>query len=373
MSRVYIIIISLFILVGSCFGQTIIEMENEGGVYKVPCKVNGVKMKFIFDSGAATVCISEAMADYMYDNGYITLDDVKGMGRSQVADGRIVENIRINLRDIEIAGMHLHNVEGVVILGLQGSLLLGQSVIQALGRITIDGNRLIIHNATQYLSEEQIEYMRNESSRLIQEKDYHAALVHLKKLYNNEACTFINLYEYAYSLSQDKQYDEALVVTQKWFDLYEMDAPAWMRYRLYQRQATNYFYKASPDFRESINWAERQAYLIQTVFENEQEKDEERYIIYQLIGRANFELKQYKRALETYEKSFNLRMSYFDCRTPKDIKKIKDQKLGECAFAIATCYYELNDYSNYSKSLAIAARLGNEFAINQCIKLKIKY
>jgi clan AA aspartic protease (TIGR02281 family) len=348
-------------------------MEKEGGVYNVPCKVNGVEMRFIFDSGAAKVCISEAMADYLYHNGYITLDDIKGIGQSQVADGRIVENVRINLRDIEIAGMHLHNVEGVVILGLKGSLLLGQSAIQALGRVTIDGNRLIIHNATGSLSEEQIEYLRNESTRLIHEKDYHAALVHLRKLYNSDVCTFIDLYGYAYSLSQDKQYDEALIVTQKWFDLYEMDAPAWMRYGLYLRQSINYFYKVNPDYRESINWAERDIYLIPTVFENEQEKDEERYTIYQIIGRAYFELKQYRRALETYEKAFNLRMSYFDCRTPKDIKKIKDQKLGNCAYAIATCYHELNDYSNYSKSLAIAARLGNESAIIQCKKFKIKF
>lgn len=373
MRRLLTILSSLFIFVGLCFGQTIIEMNKENGVYKVPCKVNGVKMNFIFDSGAAMVSISESMADYLYDNGYITLDDIIGFGSAQVADGRIVENVRIILRDIEIAGMHLHNVEGVVILGLDGSLLLGQSAIQALGRVTIDGNKLIIHNATQSLSEEQIEYLRNESTHLIQENDYHAALVLLKKLYNNDACTFIDLYGYAYSLSQDKQYDEALIVTQKWFDLYEMDAPVWMRYGLYLRQAINYFYKTKPDYRESIKWAEREIYLVPTVIEDEQEQDEEKYTIYQLIGRAYLELEQYNRALETYEKAFNLRMSYFDCRSSKDIKKIKDKKLGECAFAMAICYHELNDYSNYSKSLATAARLGNESAITHCKKSKIKF
>ena len=30
--------------------QVTITMEQDGGVYKVPCVVNGAKMKFIFDT-----------------------------------------------------------------------------------------------------------------------------------------------------------------------------------------------------------------------------------------------------------------------------------------------------------------------------------
>lgn len=31
--------------------QTTIKMEKEGGVYTIPCTVNGIKLKFIFDTG----------------------------------------------------------------------------------------------------------------------------------------------------------------------------------------------------------------------------------------------------------------------------------------------------------------------------------
>ena len=348
-------------------------MERDGGVYKVPCKVNGAKMKFIFDSGAATVSISESMAEYLYENGYITLDDVIGLGKSQVADGRIIENVRINLRDIEIAGMHLHNVEGVVILGLDGSLLLGQSAIQALGRVTIDGNRLIIHNAAQTLSEEQIMYIRSESSRFVQLEDYHAASVQLRKLYNNDACNITDLYQFAYCLSEDKQYEEALVITQNWFDLYEMDAPAQKRYELYKKQAINYFYATTPDYTKAINWAERLIPLIPIVYEDAQEQDDELLYSYSFIGNAYIKEKQYYAAREMYEKAFNLRLSYFDCRTTKDIKKIKDERLGLYAYVIASCYAAVNDLSNFARVLVISARLGNNDAIRGCKESKIKY
>jgi aspartyl protease family protein len=33
-------------------------MQKDGGVYKVPCTVNGLKLEFIFDTGASVVSIS---------------------------------------------------------------------------------------------------------------------------------------------------------------------------------------------------------------------------------------------------------------------------------------------------------------------------
>lgn len=126
--------------------QVTITMEQEGGVYKVPCVVNGAKMKFIFDTGAATVCLSESMAEYLLVNDYITKDDILGTGTSQVADGRIVDHVKINLRDIEVAGLHLKDVEAVVVEGQRAPLLLGQTAIQKLGKVSIEGNKLTIDN-----------------------------------------------------------------------------------------------------------------------------------------------------------------------------------------------------------------------------------
>ena len=129
------------------YAQVVITMEQEAGVYKVPCNVNGAKMKFIFDTGAATVCLSESMAEYLLDNDYIAKEDILGAGASQVADGRIVDHLKINLKDVEISGLHLKNVEAVVVEGQRAPLLLGQSAIQKLGKVSIDGNKLIINNA----------------------------------------------------------------------------------------------------------------------------------------------------------------------------------------------------------------------------------
>lgn len=141
--------------------QVTITMEQDGGVYKVPCVVNGAKMKFIFDTGAATVCLSESMAEYLLDNDYISKDDIIGLGASQVADGRIVDHVKINLKDIEIAGLHLKDVEAIVVEGQRAPLLLGQSAIQKIGRVSIEGNKLTIDNGKNDDIDIAIECMRS--------------------------------------------------------------------------------------------------------------------------------------------------------------------------------------------------------------------
>ena len=110
--------------------QTIIQMEEYGGVYRIPCKVNGAKMKLIFDTGAENVCLSLPMAEYLFDNDFISSADIIGSGSSTVADGRIVDHVELIIKDIEIEGIHLYNVRAVVIEGQNAPLLMGQSAIQ---------------------------------------------------------------------------------------------------------------------------------------------------------------------------------------------------------------------------------------------------
>lgn len=141
------ILLSLLLVVYTTLSaQVTITMEQEAGVYKVPCVVNGAKMKFIFDTGAATVCLSESMAEYLLDNDYISQDDFIGVGTSMVADGRTVNNLQVILKDIEICGLHLKDVEASVVEGQRAPLLLGQSAIQQLGKYTIKGNVLYIYS-----------------------------------------------------------------------------------------------------------------------------------------------------------------------------------------------------------------------------------
>lgn len=139
----------LFVLIPyTVIGEVIVPMERqENGLYLIPCTVNGVPMKFIFDTGASSVSISMAEALFLLKNGHIQESDIKGTSHAQIANGEIVENTRVLLRKIEIGGIEIHDVDATVSHNLNAPLLLGQSAICKLGTIQLDGTNLIIKDA----------------------------------------------------------------------------------------------------------------------------------------------------------------------------------------------------------------------------------
>ena len=143
------LVVMILLLVGQVhfsFCQTTITMQNEGGVYVVPCSVNGIKLKFIFDTGASDVSISATEAIFMLKNGYLKSEDILGEQNYSNATGDISVGTIIILRDIEFAGLHLKDVRASVVHALDAPLLLGQTAIQKLGKYQMDGNTLTILN-----------------------------------------------------------------------------------------------------------------------------------------------------------------------------------------------------------------------------------
>lgn len=154
-NKVIIFLLSFFCVFSSYGQTTVVKMEQDGGVFTVPCKVNGLSMRFIFDTGASTVCISATEALFMLKNGYLSPSDIKGRNYSQVANGDIVEGMTVNLREVEIGGLPLKNVEASVVKSLSAPLLFGQTAIRKLGPIKLDGDKLIIGKVS-VLNEEQL-------------------------------------------------------------------------------------------------------------------------------------------------------------------------------------------------------------------------
>lgn len=146
----------LLLLANPSFSQVVVQMQRQqGGTYLIPGKVNGLDLNFIFDTGASNVCISATEAIFMLKNGYLKDTDVKGVSYSQIANGDIVENTEIILREVEVGGITIKNVSAVVAHNLNAPLLFGQSAIQKLGPIQLDGEKLIIKNGRDFKSDEK--------------------------------------------------------------------------------------------------------------------------------------------------------------------------------------------------------------------------
>ena len=109
-----------------------------GGTFEVPCSVNGLPLKMIFDTGAADVTISSVEASFMLKNGYLADADVKGKRNYMTASGDIHEGTILRLKEVKLGDAVLKNVEASVVHSQKAPLLLGQSVLEKFGTITID-------------------------------------------------------------------------------------------------------------------------------------------------------------------------------------------------------------------------------------------
>ncbi|MCB2218979.1 MAG: retroviral-like aspartic protease family protein [Bacteroidetes bacterium] len=134
----------IIFLSSNIFAQVIAFAENENGLFFLPCKVNGLKLDFILDSGASDLCISSTEAIFMLKNGYLYSDDIQGSSFAKIASGEIMENTKITISLIEFFGMKIHNIDAHIVHNLSAPLLMGTSVISRLGTVTIEGNKLSI-------------------------------------------------------------------------------------------------------------------------------------------------------------------------------------------------------------------------------------
>lgn len=124
-----------------------VEMKKMySGTYEIPCSVNGLSLKMVFDTGASDVTISAVEANFMLKNGYLSEDDVKGKNRYMTASGDIHEGTILRLKEVQLGGTVLKNIEASVVHNQKAPLLLGQSVLEKFGTITIDNvnSKLII-------------------------------------------------------------------------------------------------------------------------------------------------------------------------------------------------------------------------------------
>lgn len=121
--------------------KTVVKMEKINGVYQIPVEVNGVKMYFIFDTGASIISISETEANFLWKQGKLTKDDIKGTANFSDANGDITEGTIIVLSTVKIGDRILKNIEASVVHNLYAPLLFGQSALSEFGKISIDNLR----------------------------------------------------------------------------------------------------------------------------------------------------------------------------------------------------------------------------------------
>lgn len=118
--------------------------KMSGGTYEIPCTINGLPLKFILDTGASDVTISNVEANFMLKNNYLNEKDFKGSRKYITADGDITEGSVICLKEVLVGDIKIKNIEACVVKNQKAPLLLGQTVLERFGKITIDNEKSML-------------------------------------------------------------------------------------------------------------------------------------------------------------------------------------------------------------------------------------
>lgn len=112
---------------------------ERGGVKLLPVRVNGQSFDMIYDTGCSTALISSAEANYLYQKGLLSEDDIVGKTASQIADGSVHVDMVVNLREIVIGDkLQCTDVKAVVTENPGAPLLLGNEVLNRAAAVTVD-------------------------------------------------------------------------------------------------------------------------------------------------------------------------------------------------------------------------------------------
>lgn len=110
-----------------------------GGVKYVNVRVNGIPFEMIFDTGCSNALISISKFNYLKSKGLISKNDILGKGKSQIADGSIVEETIVNLSEVVIDDQLLcTDIRAGVSENANAPLLLGNAVLDKFATVTID-------------------------------------------------------------------------------------------------------------------------------------------------------------------------------------------------------------------------------------------
>jgi hypothetical protein len=140
--------LSLLILATLPAASETVQLEQSGGVYMLPVRINDtVTVPFILDSGAAEVVITEDVFSVLRRAGTISQSDFIGIGKYTLAGGTTVSSDRYVLHKMSVGN---HVITDVVANGVsvKGDPLLGQSFLQKLPAWTLDNaqHALVLHD-----------------------------------------------------------------------------------------------------------------------------------------------------------------------------------------------------------------------------------
>ena len=183
--------------------QTVIRLvEEPDGRLTMPATVNGVGVRTYYTQESWFASMSSTTYLFLYENGYIVPEDVRGMTVVSMPDGSTTKAASLVIRSLRIGNVIVKDLPAFVIKSQSVPLLVGCSAFDAFGEVSLSGNELtiedgIVHPAPEPASlPDPLDSLKAAAQEHLAAKDYSGAATCLETIRSAEGLCPADEYQY---------------------------------------------------------------------------------------------------------------------------------------------------------------------------------
>ena len=324
---------SLFLAASVVNAQSVVTLQDSGeeGRYTLDVSVNGVGVRTYYTEENWFVSMSSTTYLFLYENGYIHDNDVKGLTTLKMPDGSSTKAASFVIRKLKV-GDHvlITDIPAFVIKKQTVPLVIGSSTFSSLGDVAREGNRIIIGDleSVESLADvvDPVDSLRLAAQSSLDAEDYSEAVSCFEELGRRGALNMLTQYQYAVLLNLLGRDKENVAVSEDW------------------------------------------------LVSNEGKSLTMDYWIYNGLGASYARLKDNAKAIDNYEKAAAAYYQLYNT-SEKGIRagNFHDDNLGATLYRLGRLYAAEGKVQKTESRCSLAARCGYQPAIDFCNQYKIKY
>lgn len=214
-------LLALFPLAAQAQSVVTLQPSKEDGRYTIETTVNGVGVRTYYTEENWFVSMSTTTYLFLYENGYIHDEDVKGITSLKLPDGSSSKGAAFVIRKLKV-GDHVlvTDIPAFVVSKQTVPLIIGSSAFESLGEVTRDGDRIVIGDLedVESLAEvvDPVDSLRIAAQAHLDAEEYGEAIKCFSALKDKDALNMLTQYQYAMLLGILGRDQENIALSEDW-------------------------------------------------------------------------------------------------------------------------------------------------------------
>ena len=214
-------LLAIFPLAAQAQSVVTLQPAGEDGRYTIETSVNGVGVRTYYTEENWFVSMSTTTYLFLYENGYIDDEDVKGITTLKLPDGSSSKGAAFVIRNLKV-GDHIlvTDIPAFVVSKQTVPLIIGSSAFESLGDVTREGDKIVIGDLDDIDSiaevVDPVDSLRIAAQAHLDAEEYAEAAPCFSALKEKDALNMLTQYQYSLLLGILERDEENISISRDW-------------------------------------------------------------------------------------------------------------------------------------------------------------